>query len=339
MVLVNAYATLRDPPPLDFPHQLRARRDASDPELAEHLSGFAGWIASRREEMTATAFHAIGHVRRTRHHLSLEVADEQLDALASWGWEANALLFLPDGSLRDPSGRLLVDHEGSDPDPEAQLPYPDDACRRAEATCERLSELEIPVVGSLPPVPGEGEVLLRAPDEVARRALALFAVAVRGESLGGGEPIPQAELRERLPAGWAALSPWERAFVEEDDPPRQDVLNATWRYEALATLLWTLGALDELPFPTGLCDVPRVARTCLADPPRLVAEARLRPTGELLDALDEHYRLHWAVRQARIDNMKPAADLEPGVVAERHYALNWLTRHEEAAWDEVETPT
>ena len=338
-MLVNAYATLREPPPLEFPHQLRGRRDLSDPDLSEHLSGFAGWIASRREEMTAVAFHAIGHVRRVRQHLSLEVEEAHLDALAAWGWAANALLFLPDGTLRDPSGRVLVDHEGGDPDDEAQLPYPEDACQRAEATCERLSGLGVPVIGHLPPGPGLGEVLLRAPAEVARRALALFAVAVRGESLGGDEPIALAELRERLPAAWAALTPWERAFLDQEDPPRQEVLDATWRYEALAVLLWSLEALPELPFPRALCDVPRLARLCLADPARLVDEARLRPAAAILDALDEHYRLHWAVRQARLDGVKPAADLEPGVVAERHHALNWLTRFDEAEWDEVETPT
>lgn len=38
-VLVNAYATLRDLPPLDLPHRVLGARDRSDPELAEHLRG------------------------------------------------------------------------------------------------------------------------------------------------------------------------------------------------------------------------------------------------------------------------------------------------------------
>ncbi|KHM90147.1 DUF4272 domain-containing protein, partial [Xanthomonas vesicatoria] len=65
----------------------------------------------------------------------------------------------------------------------------------------------------------------------------------------------------------------------------------------------------------------------------------LRPLPELLDALDLHLRLHWAVRQAGHTHQAPPADLVAGVVYERHYALNWLLHFEDADWDEVDTPT
>jgi hypothetical protein len=51
-----------------------------------------------------------------------------------------------------------------------------------------------------------------------------------------------------------------------------------------------------------------------------------------------HYRLHWAVREARI-KQADIAGLEPGVVAERHNSFNWLVRFQNQDWDEVETPT
>ena len=69
------------------------------------------------------------------------------------------------------------------------------------------------------------------------------------------------------------------------------------------------------------------------------ADAVLRPASDILDALDLHYRLHWAVRQARLDNKPVPGGIEGGVVYERHYALNWLVRFEDAEWDAVETPT
>ena len=75
------------------------------------------------------------------------------------------------------------------------------------------------------------------------------------------------------------------------------------------------------------------------DAPRFIAGARLRPTGEILDVLDLHYRLHWVVRQAGVDNQGPPAGLEVGVVRERHFALNWLVGYGDADWDDVETPT
>ena len=36
---------------------------------------------------------------------------------------------------------------------------------------------------------------------------------------------------------------------------------------------------------------------------------------------------------------EPAAGLEPGVVYERHYALNWLTKYGDVGWDNVPTDT
>jgi hypothetical protein len=76
----------------------------------------------------------------------------------------------------------------------------------------------------------------------------------------------------------------------------------------------------------------------LHDPEAFVQHARLRPLGAVLDETDMIYRLHWAVRQAQLDGGVPPASLNPGVVTERHHALNWLTRYEDQ-WDDVTTDT
>ena len=82
---------------------------------------------------------------------------------------------------------------------------------------------------------------------------------------------------------------------------------------------------------------------------RLMLEARdteggmramkMRSNGEILDALDVHYRLHWLVRQARLKDQGPVQGVDAGVVLERHRVLNWLVRFEDSAWDDVDTPT
>jgi hypothetical protein len=54
-----------------------------------------------------------------------------------------------------------------------------------------------------------------------------------------------------------------------------------------------------------------------------------------LGTLDLSYRMHWATRQAGLHNKPAPAGLEPGVILERHYALNWLVRFEDAEWDGV----
>ena len=68
-------------------------------------------------------------------------------------------------------------------------------------------------------------------------------------------------------------------------------------------------------------------------------QARLRSTGELLDAADHIYRLHWAVRQARTSGTFPAPQVVAGVVMERHHTLNWLIGHGDQPWDQVSTDT
>src|SRR5215813_305081 len=173
-VLINAYCTRLDPPSLQFPHALNAKRDRTDPELSKHLDGFIGYIVSRGEQqMTQVKYHVMRHIQRVRHHFSLTVDDRDLDAFAHWAWQANAICFLPDGSIRDPSGRLLIDGAGADREAGAEVPYPPDARERKTRSERELERLRFRTPATLPPVVGEAEVELRPALEVAQRALAL----------------------------------------------------------------------------------------------------------------------------------------------------------------------
>ncbi|MGU3547175.1 DUF4272 domain-containing protein, partial [Methylobacterium sp. A52T] len=91
--------------------------------------------------------------------------------------------------------------------------------------------------------------------------------------------------------------------------------------------------------------VPAAALGRAAAPPPGAAgaadAARLRPPGEILEALDRAWRAHWVVRQAR-QKGATLAGLNGDVVAERHVALNWLTGFQndrETPWDATDTPT
>ena len=339
--LINAYCTNLDPPSLQFPHALSGKRDRDDPELSKHLHGFVGYVVSRGEQqMTQVKYHLMRHIQRVRHHFSLTVDDRHFDAFAQWAWQANAICFLPDGSIRDPSGRLLLDGAGAAQEPDAEIPYPPDARERKARSERELARLGIPVPATLPPVVGEGEVELRQALDVAQRALALFVVAIRAESLGANNEIPIAELRQRRPAAFRVLTPNELSFLNAAAPEQQQIVNFTWRYEALFLLQWALGLVPDLPHPSRICDVPAVARLMLdTSEDDLLARAGLRSTAALLDALDLHFRLHWAVRQARLDGKDGVGGVDSGAVLERHHALNWLVRFEDADWDDVDTPT
>jgi len=338
-ILINAYCTLREPPPLEFPHQLLGARDRTDPGLAPHLQGFIGYMVNLAGgQMTQTAYHIMRHIERVQRQFSFNAVERDLDAVSRWARAANAILYLPSGVICDPSGQQLLPETGNNS--KAQVPYPGEAQERKARVMAQVSALGIDAPPTLPPVISEPEVDLRPGSVVAKRCLALFVAAVRAESLAAKQAIPIDELLSQFHLAVPAFTPKERTFIDTPSPSEQDVISFAWRYEALYLLEWVLGLAAELPFPTEICDVPLTARLAIDNNvQQFVDSARLRPAGEILDALDLHYRLHWAVRQARVDRREAPANLNPGVIQERHYALNWLVRFEDAEWDDVDTPT
>src|SRR5579864_2173058 len=129
-LLVNAYATVRDLPPFDFPHRLLNRRDLSDPEMIPHLGAFAGYVLNRGNgKMTATRYHLWRHIQRCRNQASFEIANSDFPAMAPWALRANAVLFPSDGSVRTPDMTMLMTPEGVF-NGEAGLPYSPDAIER-----------------------------------------------------------------------------------------------------------------------------------------------------------------------------------------------------------------
>lgn len=340
-MLINVYATRRALPAPTFPLKVVARRDRTDAALLSHLQGFMGFVMDRgKRPMTTTRYAVLRHLERVQHQLSVEVADEHRAAFSSWALECNAIAFFPDSSVRTPEGAVLVEARTGDGDPTARVPYPPDAVARKSRTDVALAQHGVQVPPGLPPVIAEVEVALRAPRAVAERCLALFLCVVRAQSLASDNPIPVAELRARMPMAWAATSPIERAFLASEAPTRQQIIDHVWRRESLALLAWALQAIVELPLPTAVCDAPALARVMFElDAEAFVGDARLRDVGMLLDALDLHFRFHWATTNARLKQTPSPAGLEPGVVRERLHALNWLVHFEDAAWDDVTTPT
>ncbi len=76
----------------------------------------------------------------------------------------------------------------------------------------------------------------------------------------------------------------------------QDVLNATWRAEALAMLLWALGELEELPPWDEPADHVELARE--VD----LRQAELREDEELEAALETARLWHWRARTTLLED-------------------------------------
>jgi hypothetical protein len=340
-IQVNAYSTLADPVELDFPHELDSVRDHTDPDLTDHLRAFIGYIMQGgNREMTASLYEIMRHIERVHHQYSFRVQQSQLDSMSDWGWRTNSIFFLPDGVVRDPSGATLVDVETGEPAAEAEIPFPPDARERKLRSRARLDLLGIETPDLLPPVIGQQEVILRSAEDVAWRTIALFIVSVRAESLATNRPIPLEKLKEKSRSVMEATSPQETEFLKDDSPDEQMVANMAWRYEALYVLQWALGFHEELSDATDICDVPLVAQSMVdRGDSQILQMARLRPVTQILDQLDFNQRLLWAVRQAKLKDQPMPANLDGGVIVERQYALNWLTRLAGAEWDDVDTPS
>ncbi|MCE2593366.1 DUF4272 domain-containing protein [Motilimonas cestriensis] len=336
-ILLNAYCTHLMPPSLAFPHTLHGRRDLTNPELTQHLKGFQGYVMEKgNKEMTKIKYHLLRHIQRVNHHFSFTIEETDLDALAQWSLDSNAILFLKDGSIRSPVGSVLFTPSGDLPDPAVNVPFLPESYNRREQTEHFLKQNNIPVP-KLPPIPCEQELLLRSEDAIYHRAMALFVVALRAEYLATGEPIQIETLKEKIPDGFRDLSPAEIVFLN-GEPSEEEVIQFAWRYEGVALLLWVLGLLPELDFPNSICDVPNVAKIAF-NCDALKKDIKLKPINEVLDCLDLHYRLHWLCRQAALDEKPLPFEVDSGVIVERHYALNWLIGFEGSNWDDVDTPT
>jgi len=180
---------------------------------------------------------------------------------------------------------------------------------------------------------------IRSPDEVATRALGLFAVvalafgAERSEITGW---LSDHDL-------WRELAPSEAGFVDTPTPSRQQIVHASWLSERLIMILWALGAVDELPSPDEQCDtlvfqeiLPPYSATSVAD---FLGSARLRSEPELIAMAEDTRALHWEATDAEIKARpaQPRVDIE--VIRERHHAINWIIGHDGADWDDVTTGT
>ncbi|UVW29351.1 DUF4272 domain-containing protein [Massilia sp. H6] len=206
-----------------------------------------------------------------------------------------------------------------------------------------LQQHGIGVNPQLPMLDDDDGVSLRSEQEVWCRLVALWGV------------VSTAMLRQNTffkeyfatPERRSMLSNDEAAFLFEDTPPEEDIIRFSWRLEALVFLAWCAGLVDDVGDSASLPAAPSNAEEILPlyphdllDATTLRAAIRLRGKAEILDRADLLYRLHWAVRDAKLTGSAPPAGINPGVVLEWHHAVNWMIRDgDEDDWDAVSTDT
>lgn len=308
-------------------------------DFAEHIRGFLGYVLHAAQgDMDSRLWEIYYQVSKARQGFGLAIepafdgaiCPKLVTDLAEVGC---GFVFSSD-SLTDPWGRLLLGPGNQRGDGVTYIF--DSAKERRERACSRLAMLGLATPDSLPPTVADEEALLRDAAEVARRAVVLLAVAMRAEGIAQPKVIKFLQQRGVT----KSVSPQEKEFLQQASPDEAQMRKLTWRYEALWTLLWALARIDELGPPGSQCDARRAIKLVNETPSdQLIGQATLRPASEILDELDFYYRAHWHAVNAQQEGRPSHAGLDPDVIFERHYALNWLATYMYQAWDDVGTDT
>ena len=249
-----------------------------------------------------------------------------------------ALMFARE-TVYNENGNIEVGREGSKLKywvDEVEKDKTDAPNERKKASLQTLNRENVPYIKHLRNLPDDDFFTLLPLETVVKRAIALNLISRRadGESAEWfAEKIKQYQLE-------SIISEEENIFNEDDSPEDYIVIMFSQRMEACWLLLWALRLIPDLSRPDNFANAERaneIVDSRSID--QFLIEAKLRSKSEILDALDLHFRYHWAVVDAELYGKKSPTGLKPDVVYQRHYALNWLTQYREQEWDEITTDT
>lgn len=338
-----------------------------EPErVNEHTDGMAGFFSRVETELTDIKEQVLRQIACFNCIVGIEFeTDENRDrtnyivnSIFDVANDINGFVLYPSMSLFDGKGKLLFSAKGKS-EYETFLPVAntdllevgrpevsDIDQYRKERSIARLKEEGVPYIEHLPSEVLDSEAAIRNPEEISRRAIGLFAVALYSEVLLSENPDREEALDfvRQIDESYHIMdefTPAERAYLDNPAPEEHDRIQFLWRYECCAVLLWALG-ITELPYPSEICDVPFIARFFFDNKERgsILDLGEIRGREEILDEADLTLRYDWACVDARIKGQETPASLDSGIVMERHYALNWLIGADDGAdWDNIKPGT
>jgi hypothetical protein len=253
----------------------------------------------------------------------------------------------------DAEGALLLDTTGASTatdltvniaaayfdDAAATTPAPD-AIARKDRSDAQLRSMEVKINRFLPVIEAEAITTIRSAREIAERLVVLAAVNSVAFNHFSGADIATYLQKNQL---WELTTPKEKAFL--NDPKEEDRTRESWKCEDIWVLLWALKKLPALGSMDALANLEMISPADYpfhgldGNPAAYIAAAtERRMHAEILDANDLYYRADWACVDARI-NRTTIEVLHPGIVYERHYALNWLINYCDQLWDDVSCDT
>lgn len=210
---------------------------------------------------------------------------------------------------------------------------------RKQASIARLKKENIPYLETLPRLEEASNLILKTPKEIAKRAIACLITIQASFDQQAGDYTPDVvEWYQNLLAQYQIDNlTYNEMKLLEMKANEYDHIVMTWKYEAYWVLIWAMGFVEELKFPSK----PMTAEDChfainlvidCNDLDEFMRKIKLRSLEEILDEADLIYRYHWACVNARINNEPAPQNLDEDVVMERREGLDWLIE-KDADWD------
>lgn len=219
------------------------------------------------------------------------------------------------------------------------------AQERREKSIEKLKERNIEYLEELPLVEESSEVTPKSLDQICQRVLACFAASHL--SCDTDNPKDYAESKEFFEEFLHRynvqnrLSYFEKKIFDNDFSG-EDAVHVSWNFEALLSLLWALGFIEDgdLEYPYDICDVSKLTALIMNYPTYegFKSACKLRDIEQILDMIDLFYRYHWATVEKRLNVKTNIGQLNAEVVCVRRKGLEWLIA-EEDDWDDISLDT
>lgn len=219
-----------------------------------------------------------------------------------------------------------------------------EAVKRKERSIKILNQHNVPYIEHLPVIETSDQVRIRTKDEIAKRAIACLITIQLACDMSNGPDEESKTFFENLLKKFDVmdcLTEDEKLFFT-GEPDQQAIINMVWKYEAYWVLLWALGKVEELSYPSIICDCDFAIKAISEcdSYEQFMKNIKLRDINEILDEADLIFRYDWACVDARVKGMEAPQELDAGVVVERHKACNWLIDYnQEDDWDNVSVNT
>lgn len=215
----------------------------------------------------------------------------------------------------------------------------EDQIQRKAKSEEILERENVKINRHLPCVESESETTLRTPREIAERVSVLAVTnLVAFNSISAQEAIAYLQ-NYKL---WNYVTEGEKEFLA--NPTDDKKAYESWKCEGIWTLMWALNKVEKLDFPNEFCNLENINSEDYPvgkdkDPFDFINSINTsKSKSEILDAADLYYRFNWACVDERIKGNQ-IENINPGIVYERQYALNWLINYMDQDWDNVTCDT